>query len=871
MPTTKLTPMMRQYLAFKDQYKDAVLFFRMGDFYEMFFDDAKLCARVLGLALTSRDKGENPIPMAGFPHHAADNYIKRLVQAGHRVAICDQVQDPKEAKGLVKRDVTRVVTAGTLTEENILDSASNNFLAAVVVSGSLAGLAWVDVSTGRFEVEEVPLPALGDSLQRIAPAECLLADTSDDAEHPALDALPPGCMVTRRPPWDFAVDDGHRRLLDHFGVRTLEGFGCEQMRPALGAAGAALTYLLETQKSAVGHLRKLEAFAGDRYLVLDATTRRALELVETMRGADSEGALLKVLDRTCTPMGARMLRRWVLTPLRRREEIEQRHDAVGELHADRALCRDLAAELRSVYDIERLTTKIHCGRANARDLAALRNSLSHVTPLGERLSDVSATLLQVLADALDPVPEAEALIAAAIRPDPPTGLTDGGIIKDGFSPDLDELRLVAREGKNWIARFEAREAKESGIPKLKVGFNKVFGYYIEVSNLHHDKVPEHYIRKQTLKNAERYITPELKERESAVLTSAERAKEMEYDVFQNVRERVAAHTDRLQATAEALAMLDVLLSLGVVAAESRYVRPTMSTERVLHVRDGRHPVLEQMLADEFVPNDIEMTPDEARLLVITGPNMAGKSVYIRQTALIVLMAHMGSFVPATSAVIGLTDRIFTRVGASDEQHRGQSTFMVEMVEVANILNNASDASLIILDEVGRGTSTFDGVSLAWAVAEHIHDLTHARTLFATHYHELAQLAATRTGVVNLNVAIREWKSEVVFLHRVVPGATDRSYGIHVAKLAGVPGSVLTRADEILGHLESNAISPGDQPTFAPPADAGPQPRMVQMPLFMPLDTEIRDELLALDTSAMTPLEALTALNNITERLRDGKD
>ena len=640
------------------------------------------------------------------------------------------------------------------------------------------------------------------------------------------------------------------------------------MRPALGAAGAALTYLLETQKSAVGHIRKLESFAGDRYLVLDATTRRALELVETMRGADSEGALLKVLDRTSTPMGARMIRRWVLTPLRRREEIEQRHDAVGELHADRALCRDLAAELRSVYDIERLTTKIHCGRANARDLVALRNSLSHVSPLRERLSGTNATLLQVLAEALDPVPEAEALIATAIRNEPPATLTEGGVIKDGFSPDLDELRLVAREGKNWIARFEAREAKESGIPKLKVGFNKVFGYYIEISNIHHDKVPEHYIRKQTLKNAERYITPELKERESAVLTSAERAKEMEYDVFQDVREQVAAHTDRLQTTAEALAMLDVLLSLGVVAAESRYVRPEMSTERVLHVRDGRHPVLEQMLADEFVPNDIEMTPDDARLLVITGPNMAGKSVYIRQTALIVLMAHMGSFVPATSAVIGLTDRIFTRVGASDEQHRGQSTFMVEMVEVANILNNASDASLIILDEVGRGTSTFDGVSLAWAVAEHIHDLTCARTLFATHYHELAQLAATRPGVVNLNVAIREWKSEVVFLHRVVPGATDRSYGIHVAKLAGVPDTVLTRADEILKHLESNAISPGDQPTFAPPAEALPQPRMVQMPLFMPLDTEIRDELLALDTSAMTPLEALNALNKITERLRD---
>jgi len=869
------TPMMKQYLAFKKQHQDAVLLFRMGDFYEVFLDDARVCARELGLALTSREKGENAVPMAGFPHHAADNYVKRLIQAGHRVAICEQVQDPTEASGLVERDVTRVMTAGTLTEEDILNSRTNNFLAAVASSDTHMGLAWVDLSTGKFEVEEVPAESLGESLQRVWPAECLLPEqhSEERAEHPALPHLPGDCLVTRRAPWEFNREEGRRALNLHFGTSTLEGFGLEDVGPALGAAGAVLNYLQETQKTALGHIRSIERFVGDRYLILDSTTRRSLELVETMRGAQKRGTVLDVLDRTSTPMGARLLRRRLLTPLRERERIERRLDGVEELHGGKRLREDLNGELKNVYDIERLTTKIYTGRANARDLVGLRQSLNRIPALRELLGGCDAELLADLRERLDPVPEVEGLIASAIKADPPAALTDGGIIQDGFRPELDDLRQTAREGKDWIVQFEQREANRTGITSLKVGHNKVFGYYIEVTNTHKEKVPDDYTRKQTLKNAERYITPELKERESAVLGASERAKELEYEVFQEVRSEVSDYTDRLQKTAQALAELDVLISLATVAAEAAYVRPEITEDCALLVRDGRHPVLEQTLDEEFVPNDLEMGARGVRLLVITGPNMSGKSVYIRQAAIIVLMAQMGSFVPAREARIGLADRIFTRVGASDEQRRGRSTFMVEMIEAANILNNATNRSLIILDEVGRGTSTFDGVSIAWATAEYIHDHLEARTLFATHYHELAQLARTLDGVQNLNVAVREWEGEVIFLHRVVPGSTDRSYGIHVARLAGVPPVVLERAREILAHLEENAIGPNDQPRFVPHKQStpGPRPRRLQMPLFKPLDARIREELLALDTSRLTPVEALNKLHEIVKQLRtDGK-
>ncbi len=862
--------MMRQYMAFKKQHEDALLLFRMGDFYELFYEDAKIAARVLGIALTSREKGDEPVPMAGFPCHSADNYMKRLIEDGHRVAVCDQVEDPSESSGLVERDVTRVMTRGTLTEENILDRTANNYLAAVREGNDGFGLAWVDLSTGSFEVEDVDSEALGDSLRRINPAECLLpeSESMDEEDHPALVELSEECMITRRPPWEFSQEDGRRRLNEHFGTASLDGFGCSDLEPAIGAAGAVLNYVEETQGGTADHITDISAFRKGDYLILDRMTQRSLELVDTMRNTSTDGSLLSVLDETLTPQGARMLRRRILTPLKDKERIQARLDAVQELVDGPQLREALSEYLRNIYDIERLTTKVSTGRANARDLVSLRNSLNQLPPLREILDEGAADRLVELKEQLDPVPEVTGLIGSAIVEDPPTALTEGGLIRDGYNAELDELRQTAREGKNWIAEFEKKESERSDIPSLKVGFNKVFGYYIEVTNAHKDKVPENYTRKQTLKNSERYITPELKEWESKVLSADDRAQELEYEIFQDVRDEVAEHTVRLQKTAEAVAALDTLLSLAKVSARRAYTRPEIYGDTRLEVEDGRHPVLEVIMEDQFVPNGVNMDGESSRLMIVTGPNMAGKSVYIRQVALLALMAQMGCFVPAKKAEIGVVDRIFTRVGASDVQARGQSTFMVEMVEVANILNNATPRSLIILDEVGRGTSTFDGVSIAWATAEHIHDEVVARTLFATHYHELAQLAATQDGVENLNVAVREWQGEIIFLHRIVEGHADQSYGIHVAKLAGVPEGVIDRAREILQHLEENAIGPDDQPTFAPDRDDLPQTRQVQMPLFKPMDAEVREELLDLNPDEMTPMEALQTLSGVVGRLKD---
>ncbi len=848
------------------------MLFRMGDFYEVFYEDAKICARVLGIALTSREKGEDAVPMAGFPQHAASNYIKRLIQGGHRVAVCEQVQDPSEASGLVERDVTRVITAGTLTEENILEQKANNFLAAVNRTDSTCGMAWVDLSTGTFEIEEVDDTRIEDSISRIGPTECLLPEQEhgEESDDGVSHFLPEECVVTRRPPWEFAEDEGRRTLKEHFETGTLDGFGCEGYGPAIGAAGAILAYLQETHRSALGHINKLEPFVGDRYLVLDSTTQRSLELLQTMRDGGQHGSLLGVLDKTHTPMGGRLIRRWISTPLNDAEAIDRRLDAVEELVGSKLFRQNLRERLKNVYDIERLATKIYCSRANARDMVSLENSLEELPELKETLKDCESDLLCELRDNLDTVPEVAGLINTAIVSDPPVALTEGGIIRDGYNPELDELRQKSRKGKNWIAEFEKEESERSEIPSLKVGFNKVFGYYIEVTNTHKDKVPEHYIRKQTLKNSERYITPELKEWESMVLGAGERAEELEYDLFQEVREKVSGYTTRLQATADRLAILDVLLALATVAAERGYVRPKVSDDRKLDIEEGRHPVLEQIMDDEFVPNGVELDGDESQLLIITGPNMSGKSVYIRQTALLVLMAQMGSFIPAREAEVGTVDRIFTRVGASDEQRRGLSTFMTEMVEVANILNNASDRSLIILDEVGRGTSTFDGVSIAWATAEFIHDEVGARTLFATHYHELSQLADMLGGVRNFNVAVKEWQGKVIFLHRITPGSTDRSYGIHVARLAGVPDEVVDRSREILSKLEENSVDIDENPSLVPDRKRSSPSGVRQMPLFKPLDAEIRDEIVNLDTSSMTPLDALNKLDQIKRRL-SGED
>ena len=871
-PESPTTPMMRQYRRFKQEHPDAVLFFRMGDFYEMFFDDAKIAARVLGLALTSRSKGENAIPMAGVPHHAAESYMQRLIQAGYKVALCDQIQDPKEAKGLVDRGVTRVVTPGTLTEDGLLDNKSHNYLAAVCVNDRAAGVAWVDLSTGGFQAQDAAAGELGDALARLSPSECLVPDSARDEAGGLADRLAEEIagMITPRPDWVFGRDTARRTLLEHFGVKSLEGFGCQDLGLGLSAAGAVLQYLQETQRTSLGHIRSISRFTDEERLILDRSTQLSLELTQTLRTGQRHGSLLWVLDRTLTPMGGRLLRDWVTCPLRDRQEIVRRHDRVEAFHKDAALRSEVRGLLHEVYDVERLASRISCGRANARDLLALKRSLSVLPGLQEILRAAPPEGVE-LAGRIDLVEEARNLIGAAIATDPPVTLRDGGLIRDGYHSELDELRVIQRDGRSWIARFQAEESERTGIPSLKVGYNRVFGYYIEVTHVHAERVPPEYMRKQTLKNAERYITPQLKEYETRVLTAEERGKDLEYRLFVDVRERVAAHIARLQQSAAGVAEIDLYAALAEVAEENVYVRPEITDGLDLAIADGRHPVLEKTILDEaFVPNDCDLDGEQVQMMVITGPNMAGKSTYIRQVALIVLMAQMGGFVPAKKARIGAVDRIFTRVGAADELSRGQSTFMVEMLETANILNNASRRSLIVLDEVGRGTSTFDGVSIAWAVGEYIHERIKARTMFATHYHELTELAQLYEGIRNYNIAVREWRDEIVFIRKIVDGGTDKSYGLHVARLAGIPGFVVERAKDILSNLESNAVDSQDMPRLAAGGEPGEPGGPIQMTLFSNMGDILAEAVRRLDLDNMTPVQALTRLTEIKKRLEEKK-
>ena len=868
---SNVTPMMEQYMRFKRAHEGAVLFFRMGDFYEMFYDDAKLASKALGLTLTSRAKGEKAIPMAGFPHHSLDGYLQKMIRAGYRIAICDQVQDPSEAKGLVERDVVRVVTPGTVTEENLLDAKAHNYLAALCANGRQVGLAWVDLSTGAFMAEDIDDSQVAAELARIAPSECLLPEQEDGRESGLLQTLRQGMdgMVTTRPDWEFGLDDAHRALLEHFGTASLEGFGFEQLGLGVCSAGALLMYLRETQKTSLGHIVKLTpSSTGDR-VVLDRSTQVSLELVATMRSNERRGSLLWVLDQSVTPMGGRLLRTWLTAPLQGKAEIDTRLDAVEEAAENMALRERLRESLKRVYDVERIAAKVSCGRANARDLVALKQSLGELPGIKESLAECETALLAGLRDDLDVLEDVRTLVATAIVPDPPVGLREGGIIREGYDSELDEFRTIATSGKSWITQFQADEAQRTGIPSLKVGFNKVFGYYIEVTHVHLDKVPATYMRKQTLKNAERYITPELKEYEAKVLTAEERSQEIEYKLFQQVREQVAQQTARLQDAAGRLAQLDVIAALSTVAVDNGYARPAVTEDRQLYIRDGRHPVLELTLeGEEFVPNDTHLSPDTGMMMVITGPNMAGKSTYIRQVALTVIMAQMGSFVPAKECRVGLVDRVFTRVGAADELARGQSTFMVEMNETANILNNASDRSLLILDEVGRGTSTFDGVSIAWAICEYIHDEIGARTLFATHYHELTELAIDMAGVLNFNVAVREWEDDVVFLRKIVAGGTDKSYGIHVARLAGLPRDVVERSREILGNLELAALDHDNRPALAASTRRKRAPKAKQLSLFTPPQEIIAEELRKLDLDSLTPMEAMLKIAEFKKRMDD---
>ena len=861
------TPAMQQYKRLKSQYPDAILFFRMGDFYEMFYDDARTASKVLGLALTSRSKGEGAVPMAGVPYHALDTYLAKMIRAGYRVAICDQVEDPALAKGLVKRDITRLVTPGTLTDDALLDDKENNFLAAVHLVGQQAGLAWVDLSTGAFFARDLARQALLDELTRLRPRECLMAEGASEAAAGLVAEIREvtGALVSERSAFVFDRDEAERLLLAHFAAASLDGFGVADLACGISAAGAIIDYLQETQRTSCAHIRRIERVENGRWLHLDETTQRSLELVETLRDRRRENSLIWVLDRTTTAAGARLLRQWILCPLARREAIEARLGAIEELLAARELRVELTKHLADTSDIERIVGRVATSRAGPRDMLALGKTLAQIPAVKARLTARQSDLLAEIEAGLDLLGDVRELLAAAIADDAPLKLADGGVIKPGYNAEVDRLRDIGSSGARWLAEFQAGEIRRTGIPTLKVGFNKVFGYYIEITNTHRDRVPAEYIRKQTIKSAERYITPQLKDHEVEVLTAEEKAKALEARLFEEVRVRVAGEIPRLQKTADALARLDVLLSLARVASDRGYTKPRIVDEPVLDIRDGKHPVLEQILGSEFVPNDVTLGGEAPRVGLITGPNMAGKSTYIRQTALLALMAHMGSYLPARSATVGLVDRIFTRVGAADELARGRSTFMVEMTETANILNNATARSLVILDEVGRGTSTFDGVALAWAVTEHIARGIGCRTLFATHYHELTELAEILEGVANFNVAVREWQDQVVFLHKIVAGGTDKSYGVHVARLAGVPKEVVDRARQILTELEAAHLDPSGKPRIAPAAP-GPSVRTVQLTLFEGAGSAIVQELNRLDLDRLTPLEALAKLKELKDGL-----
>jgi len=844
-----VTPMMRQFLAAKAEHPDALLLFRMGDFYETFYDDAVEAARILELTLTSRSKKDDDrIPMAGVPYHALAAYLPRLIEAGKKVAICEQLEDPRLAKGIVKRAVVRVITPGVVLDENILDKRTHNFLAAIARAprGGAAGLCWIDVSTGERRGATLPdLAAALDELGRIEPREVLVAAGDDALDHAVGHAVP-GVVVSRVP--------------DPLGQPT----------PIGAAAAMAADYIGDTQKGGALLLRDLEVVELAQTLRIGAATVKNLELVRTLADGRRKGSLLALLDHTRTAMGSRRLKQWILYPLCDLAAIRQRHDAVGAL-VDDPMARGLAREaLDGVYDLERLVGRVSAGSAGPRDLLALADSLERLPQLAALLAASGQPALAALAARLDPVAPASAAIRAALVDDPPATLKDGGVIREGVDPELDELIQIARDGKTWFADYAQRLREASGIQSLKIKFTSVFGYFIEVTraNLHH--VPDTWLRKQTLANAERYYTPDLKEREEKILGADERRLTLEQQLFDGLRERVAAFGARIQAVAAEVGGVDVLATLAEVAQRHGYVRPVMVAAPVLDLRGGRHPVIEALLpSGEFVPNDIALDADGVRMVIITGPNMAGKSTVMRQAALIVLLAQMGGFVPADAATIGLVDRIFTRVGASDDLARGQSTFMVEMTETARILAEATRQSLVILDEIGRGTSTFDGVSIAWSVAEHLHDTIGARTLFATHYHELTELALTREGVANMSIAVKEWKEEIVFLRRLVPGGTNRSYGIQVARLAGLPRPVITRAREVLANLEADALDPDSRPKLAR-AKGGKRDERWQLDLFAPppAPSPVLRALAAIDPDGLSPraaLDLIFALRALAER------
>ena len=882
-----LTPMLRQYKALKRDNPDAILLFRMGDFYEMFYQDAQRASGLLDLTLTSRGKGtDNVVPMCGFPHHQLEPYTARLVRADQRVAICDQVEDPKKAKGLVRREVVRVVTPGTVTDPDQLDATANAWIASVVASGASLGAAFLDLSTGEFlawdcdSAAEAAWDRLAERVRAFAPREILHADDLAWPER-AAPSIRGTAMLTPVDAYVFNYEQGHEQLKRQFNVGSMDGFGFRGRRAAIAAAGGLLQYAQDTQKCSLAHINELLLHDPSDALMLDETTRRNLELERSTRTGERRGSLLQAIDRTVTPAGARLLRRFLLAPLLDIERITARQDAIAEMVAAPALREDVRRRLKGVLDIERLLTRTVSGSANPRDLYALWHSLERLPRLAETLASSRARLIRDTFDRLDPCDDVRRRLAEGLTDEPPVTLREGGVIRDGFNAELDELRAIRTDGRSFISSLEATERERTGIGSLKVRFNKVFGYFIEVSKANLHLVPEHYHRKQTIANGERFITPELKEHEAKVLNAQERIESLELELFSALREDTAAQARRLRAVARATALLDVLAGLAETAVSDDYQRPRVRDSGGLVIRGGRHPVVERSLVDtRFVPNDTRLGGDHRSIGILTGPNMGGKSTYLRQVAVITLLAQTGSFVPAEEAEIGVADRIFCRVGASDSLAEGQSTFMVEMTETANILHHASARSLVLLDEIGRGTSTFDGLSIAWAVVEHLHSIEQGcpRTLFATHYHELTELAVELDSVMNLRMAVRERGDDVVFLHRVEEGPSDRSYGIQVARLAGVPARVVQRASEILANLERDEYGRDGLPRRAHAGkEEGAQPTLFGMfdprkpePAEDPAVADVLAEIRGVDPNDVTPLEALNRLAAWRRQLRGKK-
>ena len=862
------TPMMRQYLEIKSGHPDAILFFRMGDFYEMFLDDALLASRLLDISLTSRNKGSgDEIPFCGVPYHSVTPYLTKLIEAGYKVAICEQVEDPKQTKGIVRREVVRVVTPGLLIEAESLSPDDNNYLLAICRgTGDQWGVAWLDLSTGEFRVTEiVGEAAAAAEIACVSPREILLSDAIvQDSMPPEIRNTLEQRLISRAPGWVFERDYAATLLCGQFGAATPEALGLESMPFGLMAAGAALYYLRENRKSAIPHIRDIRVYQRSEHLALDPATRRNLEITATMAEGKKNGSLLGCLDRTCTAMGARRLKQWLNYPLVDAQAIRGRLDAVEELLENPDSRDALVEQLNEIADLERLNSRIGMAGAAGRDLRSLCDSLHRIPFLTEKLDLLTSELMGKLKGSIDPLHDICTLIGRGIVESPPFSLREGGIIAAGFNHELDELRAISGEGKGFIARLEAQERSRTGISTLKIRYNRVFGYSIEITKSNLANVPPEYVRRQTLANAERYITEELKNYEEKVLGAEDRICDLEYALFQEIREQVAAQSERISRTADGIASLDALVSLAVVAGERNYCKPVMDESDVIEIQDGRHPVIENMkLGESFVPNDTLLDAEQNQILMITGPNMAGKSTYMRQVALITLMAQAGSFVPAKSARIGIADRIFTRVGAGDNLARGQSTFMLEMMEAASILRNATPRSLIIMDEIGRGTSTFDGVSIAWAVAEYIHDTPtcRSRTLFATHYHELTELAVTRDRIKNFTVAVREWNDQVIFLRTIIPGGASHSYGIQVARLAGMPTDVIERAKEILRNLESGEFEEG-APRLAKSSKKPTREPSPQFSLFESSEDQLRLRLKKLNIATLTPLEALNLLDEL---------